>query len=407
MKIWLINNYNMLPEHGHLNRNFYLGKYMKLHGHEPVAFVGSHPHNTKLQLIEGKEKYRVYQKDPFPWVLIKTRNYEKSKIQRVISMFEFYHNMKIAAKQFDKPDAIIGSSAHPLAALLALRLGKKYNCKKIVEIRDLWPESIVAYGILKRNNPIIKVLYKLEKYLYTNADIVVFTFENAYRYFKERGLDKTIPESKVKYVNNGIDLEGYEHNLANYKITDDDLNNENYFNVVYTGSIRKVNNVGIIIDVAKLLKDSNVRFLIWGDGDERQLLESRVKEERITNVRFKGAVEKKYIPYITSMADLNFLHNSPSPMFKYGISMNKLFDYAAAGKPILTDFPCNSNPVVSYKAGVEVSSAKKEEIAKAIIILSNSRNEEYREYCNNAKRMAYDFSYDKLASKFEQLIMDI
>ena len=69
---------------------------------------------------------------------------------------------------------------------------------------------------------------------------------------------------------------------------------------------------------------------------------------------FKGRVEKKYVPSIVSRADLNFAHNSFTYLFNYGISFNKLFDYFAAGQPILCDFPCRYNPVVTYGAGTEV-----------------------------------------------------
>ena len=86
MKIWIFNNYNMLPEQGGLNRHFYFGKALKEMGHEPVVFVGSHPHNTTEQLIEGKEAFRVYQEEPFPWVLVKTAAYGKSRKKQVFTI---------------------------------------------------------------------------------------------------------------------------------------------------------------------------------------------------------------------------------------------------------------------------------------------------------------------------------
>lgn len=404
MKIWLINNYNMLPEHGHLNRNYYLAKYLKQLGHEPVVFVGSHPHNTDLQLIENKETYKIYKDNPFPWVLIRTRNYEGSKISRILSMFEFYRNMKKTAKHFDRPDVIIGSSAHPLAALLAIKLGKKYNSQKIVEIRDLWPESIVVYGLAKRSNLIIKVLYRFEKYLYLHADKIIFLFENAFQYFIERGWDKCVSKDKVCYVNNGVDLEEFKSNCLNYDFSDCDLDDDSFFNVVYTGSIRKVNNLGLLVDVAKLVSNPKVRFLVFGDGDEKEMLEARVKSEGISNFIFKGRVEKKYIPSITTKADLNILHNSPSTIFKYGISMNKLFDYAAAGKPILADFHCELNPLLNYNAGIEIANPTAAGIAHAIDDFSSLDKEAYNEYCTNATKMAQAYSYRNLAQRMIDII---
>ena len=404
MKIWLINNYNMLPEHGHLNRNYYLAKYLQKLGHEPVVFVGSHPHNTSLQLIDGKEKFRVYREDPYPWVLIKTRNYEGSKKSRVISMLEFYHNMKEAAKHFEKPDAIIGSSAHPLAALSAIRLGKRYRCKGIMEVRDLWPESIVTYGVLPRNNPIIKLLYKFEKYLYMHADSLIFTMENAWQYFEEQGLDKVIPREKVFYVNNGSDLEEFEFNRNNYTVDDIDLKDESIFKVVYTGSIRRVNNLGRLLDVAKTVKNPHVRFLIWGDGDELEKLKERVIKEHINNVVFKGSIGKLFIPFITSQADLNIMHNSPAPVLKYGLSANKLFDYAAAGKPIFSDFECGMNPATVYHAGITYAEDNAEGIAQVIDKFASMDVSAYQVYCQNARKMAKAYSYENLAKKLIEVV---
>lgn len=404
MKIWLLNNYNMLPSHGHLNRNYYLGKYLKRQGHEPIAFVGSHPHNSDMQLIKGAKKYFVFQEEPFPWVLIKTRNYEGSKFKRVISMFEFYFNMKSASNHFEIPDVIIGSSAHPLAALLAIRLGNKYGCKKIVEIRDFWPQSIVDFGVAKKSNPIIKILYKFEKYLYLHADKIILTMENGYQYFIDKGLSKVIPEEKVFYLNNGVDVEEYKNNVKTYVFEDEELQNVNLFNVVYAGSIRKANNLGLILDVAKIVKNRNIRFLIWGDGDERETLKKRCVAEKIDNVIFKGRVEKKYIPYITSKANLNIMHLPPSPVLKYGLSANKLFDYAAAGRPIFTDFECGMNPAIVYGAGINAGSSDSVEIAKKIDDFSFMDKVTYKQFCDNALRLASNYSFENLARKLIEII---
>lgn len=112
-------------------------------------------------------------------------------------MFKYYKNAKESAKYFEKPDVIIGSSAHPLCAVLAIKLAKKYGAKSTVEIRDLWPESIVAMGIAKASNPIIRMLYIFERKIYERADAVIFTFEGGYDYIKMKGWDSTIPQSKV------------------------------------------------------------------------------------------------------------------------------------------------------------------------------------------------------------------
>ena len=198
------------------------------------------------------------------------------------------------------------------------------------------------------------------------ADALVFTMEGAYDYITEQGWEKDIPRSKVHYINNGVDLEQFDYNTEHFRVEDPDLDDPDTFKVVYTGSIRKVNNLGLLLDAAKCVNDPRVKFLIWGDGDEREALEQRVRDENISNVVFKGKVEKKYIPSIVSRANLNFAHNSFTYLFNYGISFNKLFDYFAAGQPILCDFPCRYNPAINYGAGMEVRDARPQEIATVI-----------------------------------------
>lgn len=408
MKIWLFNNYNMLPEQGGLNRHYHLALHLHRMGHEPVAFVGSHPHNTDLQLIEGRESFRIFRKEPFPWVLLHTCNYEGSHIKRTFSMFEFYFNALKSVKHFERPDVVYGSSAHPLAAVLAIRLGRKYGCKSVVEIRDLWPESIVAYSVAGARNPGVIVLRWLEKWIYKHADAVVFTMEGAYDYIKERKWEADIPRSKVHFVNNGVDLEQFDQNRDRYHLDNADLNREDTFKVVYTGSIRKVNNLGLLLDAAKQVKNPKVRFLIWGAGDQLDALKSRVEREGIENVRFQGAIDKKYIPDIVSRADLNLAHNSPTPLFRFGISFNKLFDYLAGGKPVLSDFPCPYNPAVDYQAGTQVEKPTAENVAAAVEAFASMPREQYETYCRNARKVAEAYDYSnltkKLISVFESIL---
>lgn len=394
----------MLPEHGTLNRGYYLGKYWKKLGHEPIVFTGSHPHNTDLQLIEDNSPFKVYQKKPFPWVLIKTRNYGKSKKQQILSMLEFCKNTKKAVKRLQRPDVIVGSSAHPLAALLAIQLAKKYKCKSVVEIRDLWPESIVAYGILPKNNPIIKLMYLLEKYLYVHADEINFTMAGGYDYIIDKGWEDVIPKSKVHNINNGIDLELFENNRETYKYNDPDLDNPEKFCVIYTGAIKMANNIGILLDVAKKITNSNVVIMLFGDGDQLDELKKRVKEEKIDNVRLMGRVEKKYIPSILEKGDLDFIHLDASGLLKYGLSLNKMFDYFASGSPVLISGAADYSPVKEFNAGTELEKADAKMIADEIERYSLLSKEAMNAYRENALKAAQAFSYENLARDYAEFM---
>lgn len=408
MKIWVFIDYNSLPEQGGFNRYYYLGRNLKKNGNDPVVFVGSHPHNTDLQLIEGREKFRLFQEEPFPWVVVKTTNYEGSKLKRVFSMFQYYINAKKAAKMAEKqygcPDVIIGSSAHPLAALLAIRLGKKYRCKKLVEVRDLWPESIVSYGILKASHPLVKLLYRFEKYLYTHADGVIFTMKGAYDYIIERGWEKEIPRNKVFYLNNGVDLELNRYNKDHFFFEDADLDNPDTYKIVYIGSIRHANDYfNALFDAIELMQGDEYKdyvFLIYGNGESLPQIEKRCRDRNLHNVKLKGYLEKKYLPYVLSKCNLNILNCSANSILsRYGGSQNKLFEYMASGKPTISGEDGKHSVIKEYGSGISRAFTDAEDFISAIVEIRNHPIEE--EHILNA---AKQFDFNKLAHDLEDII---
>lgn len=411
--IWILNHYasDMYFDRGGRHYNF--AKYLRRAGYAPVIFSANSKHGKAERFLETDALWeeRIAEEIDTPFIFVRARTYTGNGKQRVLNMIDFYRNVKKAAKEYaaqhGKPDVIYASSVHPLTLVAGLQLAKQFGVKCVCEIRDLWPESIVAYGIVGPHNPAVIALRWLEKWIYKKADAVVFTMEGAYDYIVEQGWEKEIPRAKVHYINNGVDLEQFDYNKEHFCVEDPDLDDPDTFKVVYTGSIRRVNNLGLLLDAAKCVKNPNIRFLIWGDGDERAALEQRVRDEHIGNVVFKGKVEKKYIPSIVSRADLNFAHNDPSPLFRFGISFNKLFDYLAAGKPVLCDFPCPYNPAVTYGAGIEATDTQPQQIAKAIDALVTSAEQEWQSYCANARRAAEDYDFKRLTDKLIAVIESI
>lgn len=409
-KIWIINQYNMPPEYGHLNRHYNIGKYLNQLGYEPSVFVGSFLHNTNKQMIQDDTICKKYETCEFPYYFIKTCDYSSSKLKRVYAMFEFYRNLIKTTKKMEKPDVILGSSPHPIAAIAAIKLANKYNCQSIVEVRDLWPESIVAYGNLKRNSLIAKILYQGEKWIYKKADKLIFTMEGGKDYIIDRGWDKEsggpIDLDKVHHINNGVDLEVFEYNKANYIVDDSDLDNSQIYKVVYTGSIRLVNNVKSIVDAAYVIKNNysnKIKFLIYGDGSDKEYLEKYCIKKNIDNVVFKGFIDKKYIPYILSKCDLNIMHFEQNSIKKYGASLNKMFEYFASGKPTLSDCEFGYDLIKKYNCGFIVDNANAEQLANAVVDFYEMPKEKYNEYCKNAIIATKDFDFEILTHSLEKL----
>jgi glycosyltransferase involved in cell wall biosynthesis len=409
MKIWLINQYNALPEHGHFNRNLHLAKGLLALGHEPVVLSGSSPHNSQVQLIEGKETFINHPEHGFSYLYVKTGVYGHSKKKQVLEMFRFNRNVRKTVKTLSRPDVIVGSSMHPLAALLAIRLARKYKCKSVVEIRDLWPESMVSYGLSRKRSPPVRLMYAFERYLYTKADAVVFTMEGGRDYIAEQRWDKAhggrIDLDKVYHVNNGVDLADFDRLVREHPAADPDLLDPAVFKVVYTGSIRKVNGIDLIVDAAKTLQDAPVKFLIWGTGSELPALRSRCQAEGINNVVFNGFVAKEAVPGIISKADLLLLnYKTDSSIARYGSSQNKLFEYMAAGKPIVSNARFGYDLIERYGCGLSRDIATSEEYDGVIKSIMDMAPEGYQQLCANARKGAREFDFASLAMQFERAL---
>ena len=407
MRIWLINHYAVPPRYYPLARQNYFAKYLMRAGHEVTIFAASTVHNSDKNLIEDDTPYREDVVDGVHYVLIRCKGYHGNGASRILNMLEFARKLPSVCDKYPRPDAIVATSMPPMSCAAGIKLARKYGCRGIAEIADLWPESIVAYGIAGPRNPAVLYLSRLEKWIYTKSDAVVFTMEGAYDYIKEQHWESAVPRSKVHYINNGVDLELFDYNREHFKAEDKDLEDPETFKVVYTGSIRRVNGLGLLLDTAKEVKNPRVRFLIWGDGDERAALEQRVRDEYIDNVIFKGRVEKKFVPSIVSRADVNIAHCVSAPVDRYGISFNKMFEYFAAGKIVLSDFPTEYNPALQCGAGITVNDVAPANIAAAVDKLAALPEEERRRFEENSRAAAHKYDFKNLTNELLELILSI
>ena len=407
MNIWLINHYAVPPKYYPLARQTYFAKYLMAMGHTVTIFAASSVHNSDVNLITDGRKWRAEMVDGVHYVYIKCCDYQGSGLKRIYNICEFAWKLPGVCKHFEKPDAIVATSMPPTSCAMGVHLGRKWGCKTVAEIADLWPESIVAFGIAGPRNPAVIALRWLEKWIYKKADAVVFTMEGAYDYIVEQGWEKDIPRSKVHYINNGVDLELFDYNKEHFRVEDPELDDPEVFKVVYTGSIRRVNNLGLLLDAAKCVKDPRVKLLIWGDGDEREALEQRVRDEKIANVEFKGRVEKKYVPSIVSRSDLNLVHWEQAPLLKYGVSYNKLFDYMAAGRPIFSTVRPGYSIWGRYDCGRDTEDTRPEPLARELEKMAGLPPEELSRLGENARKGARDYDFRVLTQKLLNVIGEI
>ncbi|MFC4402973.1 glycosyltransferase family 4 protein [Gracilibacillus xinjiangensis] len=413
--IWIWNHYATNMYKDQAGRHYWFAENLVKQGYKTTIFCASTVHNSSEAIDTGSKLYTSDDINGIPFVFVKTPKYIGNGKQRIINMFSFYKNIssvsKEYAEQYGKPDVILASSVHPLTLVAGIKMAKKLNIPCISEVRDLWPETIVEYGSLKRNSIVSNLLYLGEKWIYKRADKLIFTMEGGKDYIIEKGWDKEnggpIDISKIHHINNGVDLKSFHYNRKNHVFDDSDLNNLKQFKVIYTGSIRKANNIMKIVKAAEYIERTgrkDIKFLIFGDGPEKERLEQYCSNKNIQNIKFKGFVNKNKIPYILSKSNLNIMHFEQNNIKKYGASLNKMFEYFASGKPTISDCEFGYDLIKKYNCGVVIDNANEKQLAESIMKVSELPKEDYLKYCNNALKASHEFDFKKLTSKLENIL---
>lgn len=410
--IWLINHAAMPPEYEVRIQTLKRAQYLREFGFNVLIISSSYLHNTDINLIKDQSPYKFFDYDGgHSFIHIKTKNYKGNGIQRIFNLVVFYFRLWWYASKFEKPDYISHIAAVPFSNITYL-IAKKFKAKFIVDVVDLWPESFVAYGLITKNNFLLQLAYKAEYWLYKKADILIFSMEGGKDYIIEKGWSieqgGKVNLEKVVYINNGVDLEDFDNNKILFKLDDEDLERKEVFRVIYVGSIRLANNLKQLIDAAELLKDlTNMQFLIYGDGEDREYLEIYCNEKKLYNVVFKQRwVELKYIPYILSKSSLNILNYKNSAILRFGGSQSKSFQYMASGKPICANVAMSYCPINQFNLGIAKIFHTPIEYAEAIRSIYNLNTDAYLQMCTNAREASRLYDYKSLTKKFVNTIIN-
>ena len=400
-RIWIVNYYTK-PDCSN-PRYIEFAKHFMAQGWEVTTFYADWKCEAYAPLFEKQSV------DGLDFVRVKAPYYVGNGLSRMKSIWTFAWTIKKRCKEFKRPDVILHNIHTPFDYPIVWA-AKKLNAKYVAEAWDAWPDVFAHLGLVSRKNPMLKVFYWIEKRFYQNADHIVFTIAGMIDHIKKMGWSTEtggkIDMNNVHYINNGIDLEQFDKDREAWPRNDDDLNDPKTLKVVYLGSINRANHVHTLIEAAKLLQDLEYyRFFIYGDGADREDLEKKVKDEKITNVVFK----EKQIPlcecaWVVSKANVNIMNYQKG--FGYmGVSSGKMFQYLAAGKPIV----CNVNiayddVITDNHLGICRDIETPEAFAQTIRDVAEQSRASYDAMCERVRKTAERFDYKKLAAEEIEVI---
>jgi glycosyltransferase involved in cell wall biosynthesis len=335
LNLWLVNQYAIRIDQPGITRHATLAKYM--HGERVRTTIFASPtHYWNVGQIDTE----IADPTAPSFRYVATQPVETNGVRRVASMVSFAARAFAAGVRApdqaqDRPDVVEGSSPHPFAALAAWGLAKRYRVPFVLEVRDLWPNSLIHLMGISPKHPLIVGLRVLERFLYRQADLVITLLPGSERHI-ERVAGRAIPSL---WIPNGMDLS----RIGDFRPAEPSDN----FTVMYAGAHGIPNALHTVLEAAEMLKDTDpdVRFVLIGDGKEKANLEAWAADHALTNVEFRAPISKHELLDTLPTADTLMITWLRSPLYKDGISPNKVFDYFSAGRPIIIAVDTPINPV--------------------------------------------------------------
>lgn len=370
MNIWIFNHYADAPE-GQATRSYDLSKQLVERGHRVTIFAAGFSHyKFQEERVRPGESWREEDCDGVRFIWLKTFPYQKNDLRRIVNMMSYaWRVFWLCVRLPEAPDAIIGVSVHPLAALAGWAVAAVRRSRFFIELTDLWPEVLIDFGMLSRRNPVTWFLRALEIFLYRRAERIIMIWPRTEEYVKRLGVS---PE-KVVWIPHLADLSRYE-SLKPY-----DGRIGKRFTVMYLGSFVTFMAMEVILASAKILQERgrhDVRFVLVGGGTDKEYLERLATQLRLGNVEFPGLVPKKDIAKVMSDADVFVVSLKDVPLLKFGVSLNKACDYLASGRPTILAGNPGYDPIKEAKAGFSVPAENPQALADSIELLMTLDPEE-------------------------------
>ncbi len=370
LNIWILNHYAETPD-GQATRTYDISREMVRRGYMVTVFASSFSHyKFREERLQAGEKWKVESHDGVRFFWLKTPSYRGNNWRRVLNMLTYgWRALWVGKKLEERPDVIIGVSVHPVAALAAYLLSILKKARFFFEVTDLWPQTLVEFGKLSERSPITWGMRALEKFLYRKSEKIIMLWRHTEDYVSRLG----ISTDKIIWIPHGVDLSRYQ-DLIMY-----DGGHSRSFTIMYLGGLVAANALDVVLDAAKILqneKKRHIRFVFVGDGTEKPRLVQRSRKMALDNVEFWDLVPKQEIAKVLGKADAFIYSLRDRPFYRYGISLNKLCDYLASGRPIIFAGKSSYSPVEEARAGVSVPPENPKLLAQAITDLVGMKAEE-------------------------------
>jgi len=327
---------------------------------------------------------------------------KKGFLPRILNYISFMFTAILGGIVADKYDIIVATSPPLLVGISGYVLSKLKRAKFIFDVRDLWPESAVAVGMLN-NKLLTKLSEKLENFLYEKAKKVIV----ATQWIRSNLIGKRVSLQKIELVTNGADVDIFQPGKKNNEVRKR-YNLSNKFVVIYTGTHGLAQGLESVIEAARVLKSQkDIVFLMVGEGVSKPKLIQLVRLYHLENVIFIKSQTQDLLPSFINASDIGIAPTRNIGLCK-GTLPVKMFEYMACERPVIL---CNEGQakdiVVEANAGICIKPENSKELADAILRLYGNKTLRDEFGINGRRFVVNNFSRKKLSAKFEQILLSL
>jgi len=346
-------------------------------GHKVAVLTGFPNHPTGVVYPEYRKKL---------WQLIYAERVDGVKVmrtwlyplpnrkphERILNYSSFFLSSSAAGSLMPRPDVVIATSPQLLVGLSGWWLSLFRSVPFVLEIRDLWPESITASGVGGQTSLLARLLITLSDFLYKRCDHLVVVTPA----FKQDIINKyDIDQEKISIVENGVETDTFCPGLDREKIRNA-LGLEDKFVVSYIGTLGLAHGLYTVVEAAERLKDRHpdALFLLVGEGADKAALMKTVNEKGLHNVRFVPQQPRQKVPDLIRASDACLVLLKKAAVFETVIP-TKMLEFLSCGRPLILGVDGQAREVLeAAQGGIAIEPESSEDLVKAVISLYHDHN---------------------------------
>ncbi len=359
-----------------------------------VVYDGYRNRLCQTEWIDGIRTVRVW-----TWLAA-----NKGRIRRGLNYLSYLAAAGLAGPLMrPRVDVVVATSPQFFAGWAGWPVARAHGAPFVLEIRDIWPDSIVAVGALPEGR-VIHALGKLETALYAAADHIVAVGDG----YRRNMIRKGVSPSRISVITNGVDVDLFQPRGPDQALRARLGFSPQTFVITFAGTIGLASGLEVVLDAARRLRAEgrdDIGFLLVGDGAVRAELESRAHAEGLTNVVFTGLVDRAELPVYLASSDACLVHFRKQELFGT-ILPSKFFEDAAMERPILLGFEGDARRMLQEAdCGLAFEPSSAEGLATAAQRLADAAPEERRRLSENGRRYVLEhFDRRKLAQDYLEVL---